>query len=65
MAAKKRNVEVPAKVGFIESMECLAVTTLPEGQEWSYEIKLDGFRLEAVKNGGGYDAVFETRQRVE
>lgn len=38
-----------AKVAFIESMECLLVTSLPEGPEWTYEIKLDGFRLEAVK----------------
>jgi DNA ligase D-like protein (predicted ligase) len=31
-------------------MECLAVPELPEGPEWTYEIKLDGFRLEPVKN---------------
>jgi len=41
-----------AKIGFIESMECLPVATLPEGNEWGYEIKLDGFRLEAVKKNG-------------
>src|SRR3984893_12862184 len=40
------------KAAFIESMECLAVTKLPEGPGWTYEIKLDGYRLEAVKNGG-------------
>jgi DNA ligase D-like protein (predicted ligase) len=33
-------------------MECLPVTKLPQGPEWSYEIKLDGFRLEAVKKNG-------------
>jgi ATP-dependent DNA ligase len=33
-------------------MECLPVATLPEGKEWSFEIKLDGFRLEAVKKKG-------------
>jgi bifunctional non-homologous end joining protein LigD len=33
-------------------MECLPVAKLPEGPEWSYEIKLDGYRLEAVKNAG-------------
>ena len=33
-------------------MECLPVTKLPQGAEWSYEIKLDGFRLEAVKKNG-------------
>jgi len=29
-----------AKVAFIESMECLPVSTLPEGPAWTYEIKL-------------------------
>jgi len=29
------------EAGFIEPMECLAVTKLPEGLEWVYEIKLD------------------------
>ena len=41
-----------APIAFIESMECLAVPTLPDGPEWTYEIKLDGFRLEAVKTAG-------------
>jgi bifunctional non-homologous end joining protein LigD len=50
-AAKKRK-QSAAKVTFIESMECLPVVKLPEGPEWSYEIKLDGFRLEAVKSAG-------------
>lgn len=36
---------------FIDSMECLPVAKLPEGSKWSYEIKLDGYRLEAVKAG--------------
>jgi bifunctional non-homologous end joining protein LigD len=40
------------KAAFIESMECMPVTTLPEGPGWTYEIKLDGYRLEAIKNGG-------------
>ncbi len=52
MATKKKAARTPAKIGFIESMECLAVTAIPEGREWSYEIKLDGFRLEAVKKKG-------------
>jgi bifunctional non-homologous end joining protein LigD len=33
-------------------MECLAVSKLPKGAGWTYEIKLDGYRLEAVKSGG-------------
>jgi hypothetical protein len=27
---------------FIETMDCLAVSKLPEGPEWTYELKLDG-----------------------
>jgi ATP-dependent DNA ligase len=34
-------------------MECLAVSKLPEGSQWLWEIKLDGFRALAVKNAGG------------
>jgi DNA ligase D-like protein (predicted ligase) len=49
--AKKPQV-APATATFIESMECLPVSKLPEGPEWTYEIKLDGYRLEAVKNAG-------------
>ncbi len=37
---------------FIEPMECLPVTTVPEGEQWTYELKLDGYRLEAVKSKG-------------
>jgi DNA ligase D-like protein (predicted ligase) len=52
MADRKHSAQVPARIAFVEPMECLPVTSLPEGQEWSYEIKLDGFRLEAVKKSG-------------
>jgi bifunctional non-homologous end joining protein LigD len=31
-------------------MECLAVTKLPEGSHWIYEIKLDGYRAIGVKS---------------
>jgi hypothetical protein len=37
---------------FIEPMDCLPVTKLPEGAGWTWEIKLDGWRMEAVKTGG-------------
>jgi ATP-dependent DNA ligase len=30
-------------------MECLAVSKLPDGPSWVYEIKLDGYRAEAVR----------------
>jgi DNA ligase D-like protein (predicted ligase) len=38
-----------ARVGFIEPMECLAADKLPEGLGWLYEIKLDGYRMVAVR----------------
>jgi len=50
MATRRKTAG--AKATFIESMECLPVTKLPEGPQWSYEIKLDGYRLEAVKSAG-------------
>jgi len=37
---------------FIEPMECLPVDKIPEGDVWTYEIKLDGYRMVAVKAGG-------------
>jgi DNA ligase D-like protein (predicted ligase) len=40
------------EAAFIEPMECLAVTKLPEGPEWVYEIKLDGYRAVAINSKG-------------
>ena len=40
------------KAQFIEPMECLPGTKLPEGAIWTWEIKLDGWRMEVVKTGG-------------
>jgi DNA ligase D-like protein (predicted ligase) len=37
---------------FIEPMECRRVTSLPEGDDWLYEIKQDGYRAIAVVDGG-------------
>lgn len=33
-------------------MECLAVSKLPKGSQWLWEIKLDGYRAQAVKSSG-------------
>jgi ATP-dependent DNA ligase len=44
---------LPAReAGFVEPMECLAVTQLPEGADCVYEIKLDGYRAVAVNSNG-------------
>ena len=52
--AKKptQTAKKTTKAAFVESMECLGVKELPSGKEWSYEIKLDGYRLEALRNAG-------------
>jgi bifunctional non-homologous end joining protein LigD len=50
---KKKLDSLPRReAGFIEPMECLAVTTLPDGQEWVYKIKLDGYRAVAINSQG-------------
>jgi ATP-dependent DNA ligase len=37
---------------FIAPMECLPVDNIPDGKEWQYELKLDGYRAFAVKDSG-------------
>jgi DNA ligase D-like protein (predicted ligase) len=46
------------EVKFIEPMECLAVPRLPDGPQWVWEIKLDGYRAIAVK---GRDTILYSR----
>jgi DNA ligase D-like protein (predicted ligase) len=35
---------------FVEPMQCLAVVKLPEGPDWEYEIKFDGYRALGIKS---------------
>lgn len=39
------------KPAFVEAMQCQPVVELPEGDDWTYEIKFDGFRCLAIKLG--------------
>src|ERR1041385_4013546 len=41
-----------AELRFIEPMECVEVARLPDGADWQYELKLDGYRTVAVKDRG-------------
>jgi DNA ligase D-like protein (predicted ligase) len=41
------------KAGFIQPMLLLRTDRLPEGPEWVYELKLDGYRAIAARTDGG------------
>jgi DNA ligase D-like protein (predicted ligase) len=41
-----------ATAGFIEPMLLLRTDSLPSGEQWLYELKLDGYRAIAFKGGG-------------
>jgi DNA ligase D-like protein (predicted ligase) len=47
------------KAEFIEPMECALVTKLPEEPDWTYEVKLDGYRAIGVKTSR--DAILYSR----
>ena len=36
------------EIRFTPPMECLPVSSLPEGPGWVYELKLDGYRAQAI-----------------
>jgi len=40
------------KAAFTEPMLLLPARELPEGANWAYELKLDGYRALAVRTGG-------------
>jgi ATP-dependent DNA ligase len=43
-------------------MDCLPVSKLPEGPQWAWEIKLDGYRAVAVKSGGAVTLYSRSRK---
>jgi ATP-dependent DNA ligase len=49
---RKLNSLPVGSPAFKEPMECLAVPKLPDGPQWVFEIKLDGYRAIAVKSAG-------------
>ncbi len=45
---RKKAPNRGGRAGFVEPMLARPTTKLPEGEEWSYEVKFDGFRAIAV-----------------
>lgn len=41
-----------ALLRFVEPMQCLPVHELPEGEDWTFEVKWDGYRALAVGSAG-------------
>ena len=40
------------KAGFLQPMLLLPTQKLPEGPDWLYEVKLDGYRILGIKSRG-------------
>jgi bifunctional non-homologous end joining protein LigD len=45
------NLHPKPRPRFIEPMECTRVPKLPEGDDWVYEIKQDGYRVIRLVDG--------------
>src|SRR5215510_14224434 len=46
-----RKVPVFRSPAFVEPMTAVNVAVLPEGEDWLYEVKLDGYRALLLKDG--------------
>jgi bifunctional non-homologous end joining protein LigD len=57
MNAKTLSALPKAEIHFIEPMYARLVNELPEGEEWLYEVKLDGYRCLAGRDGKGVTLV--------
>src|ERR1017187_10642883 len=42
-------------IPFTPPMECLPVASLPDGSGWVYELKLDGYRAQAIRDKNSID----------
>src|SRR5438045_7622056 len=51
-SAARHGVASPASARFIEPMLLLRTDSLPSGEQWLYELKLDGYRAIAFKRSG-------------
>src|SRR3954469_3133335 len=52
VSAERRRAAPPGSARFIEPMLLLRTDSLPSGEQWLYELKLDGYRAIAFKRNG-------------
>lgn len=45
------------KPGFVEPMKAILLDKLPQGEDWVYELKFDGVRALAIKDGKGIELI--------
>jgi bifunctional non-homologous end joining protein LigD len=50
---KTTRADTTSTIRFIEPMYALAVQNIPEGKEWLYEVKFDGYRCLAGRDNTG------------
>ena len=48
---KNQTIQKRTEPAFIEPMQCKPVTALPAGENWTFEMKFDGYRCIVVKRG--------------
>ena len=56
------SAATPAEPEFVEPMKCKLVSALPSAGDWVYELKFDGFRALAIKNGSSTTLISRNRK---